>query len=730
MRLLSAFIALLCFLTPALHADVVRDQVLALLMKQRLEGGHFAHKKVDDTLSQKAFEAYLKRLDYGKRILLAEDVTRLSRHQTHIDDQIRSGRLLLSQEGGAILRRRAAEALVMIEEILAKPFDFTTNESFESDPEKRSFLTSRAELYDNWRRVLKFSTLTRYVAMKESKEENADDEGSSLRKLQKIDHIEAPPEDGEESDKKLSAAEMEAKARERTLESFRNLFARIAKQDEHDDLERFFNAVASAYDPHTSYMPPARKEDFDIDMSGSLEGIGARLSATYESIKVEEVIPGSASWKQGDLEKEDEIIKVAQGSEEPVSVVGMRIRDAVRLIRGPKGSEVRLTVKKPNGRIMVVPIIRDVVELKEGFAKGAILEQKSLKKKTGYIYLPRFYRDFKPRSQGGTGRNCTDDVRVLLNDFKKAGVDNVVLDLRSNGGGALEDARLMSGLFIERGPIVQVKSSNGDIEVLRDTDSSVVWDGPVVVMLNAFSASASEILAAALQDYGRAVIVGSSHTHGKGTVQKLIGLDFDPSFYPNYAHVLPLGAIKLTTQKFYRVNGGSTQELGVAADIQLPDQYSYMESGERFQDHFLPWDEVAAVAVKAWGKSLHLKKLKAKSASRVAASPYFAKINETIELLTLRKKKSAYSLNLDVYCKEQEAAEEEAERLVIDEEIPGMAIVKRLTEDEFNESERGGEAQKKEQEREEPSYWTDDLLKDPYLEEALQVISDLQELRG
>ncbi len=722
MKLLFTIFTICLLFTSNIKADAVRDQVLSLLIKQRLEGGHFSHKKIDDELSKEAFSEYLKHLDYGKRFLLDSDVKRLEKYKFLIDDQIRTGQLSLSEDGGQILRQRAVEAKAMVEDILSKPFDFTIDETFESDPKKRNFAHTKEELKDNWRRILKLSTLTRYISMLEDKE----GEDDAVSKLQKIEHIKLIKEDVKKSDKKLTPKEMEAKARKRTLDSFRNLFARLAKQDEHDDLERFFNAVTSVYDPHTSYMPPARKEDFDIDMSGSLEGIGARLSETYDSIKVEEVIPGSASWKQGDLEREDQILKVAQGSQEPVSIVGMRIRDAVRLIRGPKGSEVRLTVKKADGRIMVIPIIRDVVELKEGFAKGAVIKQKSTGKKTGYIYLPRFYRDFKPVSQGGTGRNCTDDVRVLLNQFKQEGVDNVVLDLRSNGGGALEDARLMSGLFIKNGPIVQVKESNGNIEVLKDPDSSVVWDGPVAVMLNAFSASASEILAAALQDYGRAIIVGGSHTHGKGTVQKLIGLDFNPKFYPTYAYVLPLGALKLTTQKFYRVNGGSTQELGVAADIQLPDQYAYMESGERFQDHFLPWDEVSPIRIHPWNKPLFINKLKIKSKERVSKSNEFAKIKDAIALLTARKAKTTYSLNIDVYRKEQDAAEAEAKRLVIDKEIVGLQIVKRLTEDEFKDSDRGGKKHKK---ADKPSFWTDELLKDPYLDETLKVLSDLQNIQ-
>ena len=363
------------------------------------------------------------------------------------------------------------------------------------------------------------------------------------------------------------------------------------KIDESDWLSIYLNSITTIYDPHTAYFPPQDKENFDIAMSGQLEGIGARLTSKGGFIVVAEIVPGSACWRQGQLKVGDKILKVGQGDEEPIDITDMRTDHAVKYIRGKKGTEVRLTVKQVDGSVITIPIIRDIVILEETYTKSAVIDNK------GYINLPKFYADFS----GNGGRDCSDDVKNEILKLKEEGVEGIILDLRNNGGGSLQDVVEMAGLFIKEGPIVQVKAKVGKPRVYSDTDESVYYDGPLVVMVNTYSASASEILAAAMQDYGRAVIVGGSPTtFGKGTVQR--AFDLDGFVSEAYDEIKPLGALKLTLQKFYRIDGGTTQLKGVTPDIILPDTWSYLNVGEKDQEFPIPWDEIGSPEVPGVGK--------------------------------------------------------------------------------------------------------------------------------
>ena len=473
----------------------------------------------------------------------------------------------------------------------------------------------------------------------------------------------------------------------------------------------YINAITSIFDPHTSYFPPADKENFDIAMSGQLEGIGAQLQEKDGYIKVTRVVPGAPSALQGELKEGDLILKVAQGASEPIDVVNMPIDDAIKMIRGPKGTEVRLTVKKPDGTIKVIKIIRDVVVVDETFAKSVVIEDND-HKKTGYLYLPTFYTDMNGRG----GRTSWDDVRKEIKKLKKAGVGRIVFDLRNNGGGSLQDVVTMSGLFIEKGPIVQVKSRERSPEFLEDYDPSVEWNGPLVVMVNQYSASASEILAAAMQDYKRAVIIGSNHTFGKGTVQRFV--DLNETVRSKDAS--EFGSLKITIQKFYRIDCGATQLKGVSSDIELPDNFTYLESGEGEQDYPMAWDKIKPATYNAYDKYFsNFSSVKANSNKRVKDSPIFNLIDENAKRIKAENDKKVVSLNLKTYLAEDKLRKIESKKLEVLNKENSELIITTLDEDKKDlDSDKGKNDRAKD--------WYKNLKKDPYIFEALQVAEELK----
>ena len=626
--ILLSLLSLLLGLVPALGLariaddfDSNRARLLGHMMQQQLSRYHYSQKPTDDALSQAAFDLYLKQLDFQKRFLLQDDVARLQKFEDQIDDAIRRGRLELPKLGRELLNRRIRQIETLSEEILREPFDYSLAESIELDPEKLQFVSNAQQLRDRWRKILKYQVLSRYLNLRED-EVGVDEQGALL-----------PVSEAREQ-------ELLEQAKAKVQKTNQSLFHRMLDESDQDHYDRYLNAISRAFDPHTSYLPPTSKEDFDIQMSGSLEGIGATLREEDGYIKVVRIIPGSAAYRQGQLAADDIILKVAEGAGDPVDITDTRIRDAVALIRGEKGTEVRLTVKKPDGRRLVIPIIRDVVEIEETFVKGATIQGNGSERTFGYIKVPSFYRDYS----GKTGRNVTDDMRAELRRLSKAGIAGLILDLRNNGGGSLTDAVSMTGLFIETGPVVQVRNGSGSIRVMRDDDRSVEYDGPLVVLVNRFSASASEILAGALQDYGRALIVGDEHTHGKGTVQQMLDLD-------RYLRLrgmekyLPLGAVKVTIQKFYRISGESTQEKGVTPDIVLPSRLDGLESGEKYLDYALPWDHIQSADYHRWEQGgYNLPQLRQHSAARVSGDKEFQEI--IAESLEAQKRRAETSQSL------------------------------------------------------------------------------------
>lgn len=684
-----------------------RNLVLGNILKGSLENLHFNKQSIDDKLSVNAFQEYLKFLDYSKRFLTLSDIASLRIHEKKIDDQIISGRLDIINEAEKIMDSRVRQVRGYVEKRLGQPFKLETERRLELDSKKRRWQRNIKGLYELWDDILLVDIIGNYLDIDE---EQNNPEKEKNKKSQK--------KKGKGKSAKMNPKEIEKEAISRTKRRYLRILDRMMKEDYNDRLNKLFNAVARIFDPHTQYLAPRDKEDFNISMSGSLEGIGAILREDGNYIKVVEIIPGSASWRGKKLKAEDVILKVGQGKKEPVDIVGMRVEDAVQLIRGKKGSEVRLTVRHGDGRVQTIPIIRDVVVIEESYVKYSTLKIKNNIRKFGYIQVPTFYRDFKKSLSDKTARNCTTDVANALKAFGR-NVSGVILDLRNNGGGSLEDARTMSGLFVRKGPIVQVKNYEGRVDVLKDKDSSLIYDGPLVVLTNKFSASASEILASAMQDYGRAIVIGGSETHGKGTVQTLLDLDRYVS-PPGALKGNSIGSLKLTVQKFYRINGGSTQFRGVIPDIILPDPLAYLKSGERHHDYALPWDELKPLRYTRWPKSLEIKRLRKASEKRVDESENFQNIVKSIKSLKENLDDTKAILSLKASRAKREKLKENRKIFEFDQ-INSNIVVSNVSLDQklLNEDQK----ERKEE-------WVKSLKKDPYIQEVLSVLEHLWQLRS
>lgn len=624
--------------------DAGRNRLIAYMLSHQLTSQHFAHKSLDD-ISPAAFDLYLRQLDPRKRFLLKKDTQELYKFANHIDEDLRRGMSTLPDTGLEILNKRIKDVEIITEQLMDSGFDPYQIDYLETDPKKTEYAADKEELKDRWRLILKMQVLETYLNLLEEqkdteiKQENAAQGPDSPEKILPTDTINVS---------------LWAKAMEKTRDRNQRFLHRLQQETRQDHYNRFFDSIARAYDPHTSYMAPKSKEDFDIHMSGSLEGIGALLKEGDGDIKVVRIIPGSAAERQGQLQAEDVILSVAEKGEEPVEISDMRIREAVSHIRGPKGTEVILTVQKPDSTKKIIPIVRDIVQIEETYIKSEVLAD-SEGHKIGYVRIPSFYRNFADSGVKSTSRNVSKDLISELHTLKdKDKISGLIIDLRNNGGGSLSDAITISGLFLPGGPVVQVKNSKGEIKMLDDTDKYVYYKGPVIVLVNKFSASASEILAAALQDYGRALIIGGNHTHGKGTVQTILDLNRNlPALHRKQYD--DLGALKITIQKFYRINGESTQYKGVEPDIITPTVLDYLKSGEKYQDYSLPWDKVEAAQFTPWQTpKFDIKKAQELSAKWIYSNTEFKKIRERTAKAAERSERTTIPVYLEGAVKERQ----------------------------------------------------------------------------
>ncbi len=666
---------------PSKYEKILRN-VGEMLMQ-----GHFSPKDINDNFSKEVFRKYLEELDPDKNILMQQDIQILKRHETRIDDEIKGAPVEFFVEAGKLFNNRIDEAAKIYKEILAKPFDFSVDEYIITDSKKLEFPTNEKQRYDSWRKRLKYLALERYVELQDLREKNK----------------------GKDSFVVKTDVELEKEARAKVLKIMDRTFERYRlKFNEDDKFALFVNTITQMMDPYTEFFPPADKRYFDEQLSGEFYGIGASLQYDDGNIKINSLLTGSPAWKSGQIDVGDVIMKVAQGNDQPLELTGYVVEDAVKLIRGKKGTEVRLTLKKNDGTLKVVPLIREKIVQDETFARSAVVQEGTAK--IGYIFLPEFYANFNDPN----GSRSAVDVAKEVIKLKNAKVDGIVIDLRNNGGGSLYDVVQMAGLFIEDGPIVQVKDRENKPTVMRDKDGSVLYDGPLAVLVNEFSASASEIFAAAIQDYGRGVVIGSTSTYGKGTVQRSIGLDPDNFMATNSE----LGSLKLTLQKFYRINGGSTQLKGVVPDIIIPDQFEYLRFREKDNKNALPWDEVSKASYKTWNPGYDLQTIKNLSNNRLANNEVFRKIKANTEWLAKQNDKE-YPLNIDKFRKEQKSLKTTVQQLDTLLKLKEELNVSYLPQDKERFT-----ADKDRSER--YSQWLKNLSKDIYLDQAIKVIGDIQ----
>ncbi len=682
-----------------------REAILAKAAVALLTNQHVLHRSIDDQLSLEALPRYVEALDGAKLFLLQSDVAALTKYDRQIDDELFAGDLVLARKGSALLVKRQRVVAKLVADLLSKPLDFTDAEEVETDPKKISFAMTEQELRSRWRRVLELQVLERLQQMEELLASKAQAQQDS------------PEAANDAAEKALASipttfSAREEKARQELAVRYQTRFVRQSQIEKLEPAARLINAVNAVFDPHTVYLAPSDKANFDIAISGTLQGIGAVLSEKDHFIVVNELIPGGASWQQGKLAAGDLILAVAQGGRSPVDVTDMSIDKVVGMIRGPKGTLVTLTVKKADGRIENISITRDIVKIEASYARGAVLQLGKTSGNVGYVYLPGFYGDLAASKTPGQ-RNATDDVRALLSKFKGRKIDAVVLDLRGNGGGLLTHARDISGLFIKNGPVVQTRDTEGSVEVLSDTDPSVAFSGRVVVLVDRFSASAAEILAGALQDYQRAVIVGTSPTHGKGTVQAVV--DLDQLKAPGGS----LGVYNVTVEEYFRVNGASTQLKGVTPDVLMPDPTSFVDSREETLFHPIPWSSVDPARYTPVPRPWSASQLQAASAARVRANPAFAKVTAFSQLFEARQKNTSESLELTTY--QARRAREKAEFEAADPKLKDMAAFFSVTE----LSPTNAPPATDEKLRQRLDVWKKDLARDPWIAESLHVLDDM-----
>ena len=667
--------------------DPEKDKIILDLLTMVLEKGHYSPVQMNDAFSKKVYAKYIDGIDPTKRFFLQSDINEFSKYELKIDDMIKNKDLTFFNLTNARLLQRMEESRAIYEAILDKPFDYNSTETINVDYEKLPYSKSKKELMERWKKQLKLQSLSSIT----DKQKLEDD------KLEK-----------DASYKVKSFETIEKEVRENALKSLNDYFDFIQKElDRNDWFSIYLNSIVEQFDPHTFYFSPEDKEKFDASMSGTFQGIGARLQKKNDAVEISELISGGPAWRGKDLEVGDLILKVGQGKDEPIDVAGMRLDDVVKKIKGPKGTEVRLTVKKVDGSLKVISIIRDEVETEETFAKSSVVEKDG--KKFGIIYLPKFYISFENKQN----RDAFKDVAKEIERLKAQNVDGIVMDLRDNGGGSLETVVKMVGLFIPEGPVVQVKAPGRNAEILPDPDKRVQYDGPLVVMINNFSASASEIFAAAIQDYKRGIVVGSKHSYGKGTVQNVIDLN---QFVRGSSYG-DLGALKTTIQKFYRINGGSTQREGVLSDIVFPDRYTYLDMGERDEENALPWDKIEPA--KYTPMNISYENIIANSKQRIASNPNFKLIEENAKWIFERKDENVYSLNLNEFKKQMDLADNKIKKFKAITEFDNKLKFQSLPHEVAQFETDTLLKQKRER-------WHEELKKDVYVDETLNIISELK----
>ncbi len=667
-----------------------KDNLIIQLITYVLDQAHYLDKEINDEFSEKVFDTFLENLDPYKRYFYASDIEEFSKYKYLIDDAFKNPNLDFFELVYKRYSKRMLESEKIFNDILSKPFDFNKDEVCECDFEELDYVKTKDQLFDRWRKLLKIYVIENYH------NEIEDD----LRKSK------------EDTDFSIRSPNLiEKKTRETLKETMQQNYAFISEEMQRSDwFSVYINSFVSQYDPNTSYLDPESKDRFDVDMSGNYAGIGARLQKKIDKVEITEVISGGPAWRDNILEKGDAILKVRQDNEdEPVGILNMRLSEAVKLIKGKKGTKVHLTVKKVDGTVTEVTVKRDIVLLEETYIKSSIVEKDN--NTYGLINIPKFYIDFDNQSN----RDAAKDLRTEIERLKEQGIQGLVIDLRNNGGGALKTVVDMAGMFIKNGPVVQVKYFDKEKQVLSDRDRSVLWTGPLVILVNEGSASASEILAAAMQDYKRAIIIGGNQTWGKGTVQNVFPLNRMVRGNTNG----DLGALRYTTQKYYRINGGSVQLEGVKSDINVPYRYKYLEFGEKDSENPLQWDEIDKVEFDTWNSNFNFEEAITKSNKRMANNEYLKLVDENAKWIKSIRDNKLINLNYDKFKLELEENSSITEKFKALNDYSMNYSFKSLPYELDlikNDSVLGLKRER----------WHKSLNKDFYIDEALNVLSDLR----
>lgn len=670
------------------NEDYDQKETLILdILQYLIMNDHYDAGSLNDEYSKKVYANYIEYLDGMKRYLTGEDIQEFKAYELELDDKLRALDISFFNLSYDRITKRMVQAEEMVKEIMAQEkFDFSKKETINLDYENLQFAKNHKQLRERWVKILRFSVLSNLVTKEKEEEAKKEKDSTYVVKSYQV---------------------LKGEAIENTKKSFEDMFFAIRDLNADDWFGMYLNSYLGAIDPHSNYMVPDIRERFNREMAGKFEGIGAQLQKKMDGVRITDIIMGGPVWKGKLLEVGDYILKVAQGDKEPVDIVGMRLDDAVKLIKGPKGTEVRLTVKKVDGTITVVSIIRDVIELEETFAKSALIKSKS--HTYGIINLPRFYIDFENRK----GRNCSSDMALEIEKLQKENAEALIIDLRNNGGGSLDMVVEIAGMFIKEGPVVQVRQGVRS-QVLNDRNKSILWEKPVIILINELSASASEILAAALQDYNRAIILGSKQSYGKGTVQTM--RDFNRLVQNNKFG--DLGALKITTQKFYRINGGSTQLEGVKSDIVIPDKYKYIKVGEQDLNNPIVWDKISPANYSLWQPLGAFDAVIAQSNERIAANDNFKLIDENAKWIERQRNDYVYPIEYQLYKKKLEEREATTKRFkVLNDYKSSLVFVSPAQEEELVKT---NEDIKTRRDR-----WHENLQKDMYVEEAVNVLDDL-----
>ena len=664
-----------------------KDRLLVDLVSYVLDKLHYDPQIINDDFSIKVYDDFIDAVDSQKRFLLKSDLELFSQFKLSIDDQINSSDIAFFNIVYETLKTRIDEVEGFYSEILEVPFSFQIDEEINLDYENLEYASNTAELKKTWRKRLKLSALDGYASKKEIKDNK----------------------------KVISEEEIEKESRTAILENLKDFFQFNSELERSDWFSIYLNSIVTQFDPHTSYLAPEAKEAFDQNISGKFQGIGARLFKRNQQVEISEIIIGGPVWRDNLLNVGDIIIAVAQSAdEEPTEISLMKLNDATDLIKGEKGTNVFLTVKRVDGGVEQIQITRDIVELEETYAKSSIIKDDS--NVYGLINLPRFYVDFDDYGE----RNAASDIKKEILELKNKDISGLILDLRNNGGGSLKTVVDITGFFIEKGPVVQVKSIGGRKEILKDNDPSIIWDGPLVILVNEFSASASEILAAALQDYNRAIILGSKQTYGKGTVQNIIDLNnvISGNTYGD------LGSLKITTDKFYRINGGSTQLEGVKSDLIFPNRYSYIDIGEKDLENPLSWDKIDPARYDNSVKVFNYAQAITNSKERIGQNEYFSIIDNHAKLIKAKQEDKTISLDYISYKKDQEDFKLQSDKLKVIEEFNSPYLF------EWNDNNLNLNSSYNDDMKEKRDRWIESLQKDIYVDEAMNLLKDLSSFKG